>query len=171
MRPGSGVHDIPHLRLPIESGTVETGGQGVVRMDLDGQVSLCVNEFEQQREDIGRSGIDLFSDKPAFELLDELRKAPSIIWAALDNGFVTWDSGHFPALADVFLLGFDTLEGNNLFSTPDEGFQYRFEFKYFHRHKIKAFSGKNEISYPFKRRLPSIQKRRPRAASAIQVRR
>ena len=79
MGPRSGVHDIPHLRLPIESGTVETGGQGVIGMDLDGQVALCVDEFKQQREDIGRSGIDLFSDKPAFELLDELRKAPSIV--------------------------------------------------------------------------------------------
>ena len=78
MRPGSGVHDIPHLRLPIESGTVETGGQGVI-------------------------GMDLFSNKSALELFYKFGEALAVEGPSVDYGLVAGDSGHFPALVNMVL--------------------------------------------------------------------
>lgn len=60
---------IPHLGLAL--GIVSLGGKFIVRMDLDRQVALGINELDEEREFIAGIGIDFLADKFALELLYE----------------------------------------------------------------------------------------------------
>ena len=116
---GSRVHDIPHFRLSPEAGSMEPGRQRIVRMDLDGEVSGRIDEFDKKREGFAGEA----PDQAGTEAPDQFVQCRSVVGTALDNGYISADSGELPTLPDVGLGGLDALERCDSFTAPDDGFQ------------------------------------------------
>ena len=85
-----GTYYIPHLGLAL--GIVSLGGKLVIRMDLDRQVALGINELDEERKFIAGIGINLFSDKFALELLYEFGNLLALEFAVGNDRLIALDA-------------------------------------------------------------------------------
>ena len=85
-----GTYYIPHLGLAL--GIVSLGGKLVIRMDLDRQVALGINELYEEREFIACIGIDLLADKFALELLYEFGNLLALEFAVGNDRLIALDT-------------------------------------------------------------------------------
>ena len=70
-----GSHDIPHLGLAL--GVVTLCGQPVIRVNLDGEVGLGIDELDEQREYIAVLGINLSAHEGSLVLVNQVSDGPA----------------------------------------------------------------------------------------------
>ena len=81
---------IPHLGLAL--GIVSLGSELIVRMDLDRQVALGINELYEEREFVAGIGIYLLADKFALELLYEFGNLLAFEFAVGNDRLIALDT-------------------------------------------------------------------------------
>ncbi len=111
------THDVPHLSLAFHP-RVGLLGKFIVRVDLNGQVALRVDEFYQQRELRAGLGKDLPADEFGTIFIHHISQAFACERAVGDGRDVARHSRDLPAFPDVMLLCLDALERGDFFSTP-----------------------------------------------------
>ena len=121
-----GTHDIPHLGLAL--GVMALLGQFVVRMDLNGEILLSVNEFNQKRKLVAGIGVDLLADELTLVFLHEFSDGHAFELAVRDDGFMSLHAGKFPTFTYIMLICNDFLIRSDFLATPYYSFEYGFKF-------------------------------------------
>lgn len=126
MRALVGTHDIPHLGLAL--GVMALLGQLVVRMDLNGEIFLSVNEFDQKRKLVAGIGVDLLADERTLVFLHEFSDGHAFELTVRDYGFMSLHAGKFPAFTYIMLICNDFLIRSDFLATPYNSLEYGSEF-------------------------------------------
>ena len=103
-------------------------GQFVVRVYLDGQILLGIDEFDEQREFAVEAFVVGFAYQCSFVFVDHLCQVLACIGTVGYDGFVARNVRDFPAFAYLCLIAVQMFERNDFFTSPQGGFQNRLKF-------------------------------------------
>ena len=125
------VNNIPHFGLAHRIMTLLC--QFIIRMHLYREVVTSINEFDQQGKIIAKTLIITFSYQRTFIFFYQLAQIFAGLSSISNNRLIAWDIRNFPTFANLRLFNIQMFERDNLFSTPNGGFQNGVKFKWIHR--------------------------------------
>ena len=117
MRPFVGPDNIPHLGLAHL--TVQTLRHIVVRMDLDAQVALRIDELHQERQLAVVSGIDSLAEEGLGVFADDRDEVAPFPFTIGNDAGAPKDSADFPAFTNGISGGRQAFVGAKLATAPD----------------------------------------------------
>ena len=122
-----GLDDIPHLRFAHL--TVFAHGHLVVRMDLNAEVALSINELHQQGELTMIFVVDSYAEDFFGMLIDDRYQVFAFPWSIANDAGAGRHCADFPTFADRLRRGFLALVKPELVATPYHWMQIRFKKK------------------------------------------
>lgn len=108
---GLGGNYVPHFRLSAELRAVDAAGHGIVRMDLNGEVAVRVDEFDEEGKNCPNSLVDVFSKKLLLIHGTKLKHAHAPERTVVHQGEVLAVAGYFPGFAYLGQVPGDTFIG------------------------------------------------------------
>ena len=120
---GVGLDDVPHLGLAHLA--MDTLGHLVVRVDLDAEVTLGIDELDEQGQLAVVFRIDLLTQDGLGSFVDDRDEVPTLPLTIADDAGAGGHGTHFPTLAYGLAGRGEPFIGSELGATPDDGMQIR----------------------------------------------
>ena len=122
---GVGLDDVPHLGLAHLA--MDPLGHLVVGMDLDAEVALGIDEFDQQGQLAMVFRIDLLAEDGLGGFVDDRDEVPTLPGAIADDAGAGGYGTDLPTLAYGLAGRGKPFVGSELGATPDDGMEIGFE--------------------------------------------
>jgi len=120
---GVGLDDVPHLRLAHLA--MYPLCHLVVRVDLDAEVTLGIDELDEQGQLAMVFLVDLLAKDGLGSFVDDRDEVPTLPLTIADDAGAGGHGTHFPTLAYGLAGRGEPFIGSELGATPDDGMQIR----------------------------------------------
>ena len=128
---GVGLDDVPHLRLTHLA--MDALGHLVVRVDLDAEVTLGIDEFDEQGQLAMVFLVDLLAEDGLRGFVDDGDEVPTLPLTIADDAGAGRYGTDLPTLAYGLAGRGEPFVGSELGATPDDGMEIGFEQQDLHR--------------------------------------
>ncbi len=120
-----GIDDIPHLGLA--EFVVYALCHLIVRMNLNAQVFLCIDEFYEQRHFVAVFFGHGIAQNLGRHLFDDVRQFLSFVNSVADYARTAWYRADFPTFANRLVFLGDSLVWTDALAAPDNAVKVRLE--------------------------------------------